>query len=221
MIAIINYGLGNLTSVKNALAVIGVKNTITSNAEDLQKVDALILPGVGAAQEGMKNLKERNFIPLLKEEIKKGKPFLGICLGMQLLFTKSEEGNTNCLDIIKGTVKRFETKLKVPQTGWNTVRHSGKRSASRIAKNDGDSGQARMTYKNILFDKIQDNSYFYFVHSYYCDPKDKDLAIDITNYDKNFCSVVVQNNVYGVQFHPEKSGNSGLQLLKNFSEVQI
>lgn len=199
MIAILDYGLGNLTSVKNALDMIGVENTITSNASTIKKADALILPGVGAAQEGMKNLQTRNLIPLLKEEIKKGKPFLGICLGMQLLFTKSEEGNTNCLNIIEGTVKRFKTKLKVPQIGWNTVEI--------------------MNYESGIMNQTLTNNYFYFVHSYYCEPSDKKTIAGTTNYDKDFCSMVQKDNICGVQFHPEKSGSIGLQLLKNFANV--
>lgn len=201
MIAILDYGLGNLTSVKNALDMIGVENTITSNASTIKKADALILPGVGAAQEGMKNLQTRNLIPLLKEEIKKGKPFLGICLGMQLLFTKSEEGNTDCLSIIQGTVKRFKTKLKVPQIGWNTVEI--------------------MNYESGIMNQTLTNNYFYFVHSYYCEPSDKKTIAGTTNYDRDFCSIVAKENVYGVQFHPEKSGNTGLQLLRNFSNRAI
>lgn len=199
MIAILDYGLGNLTSVKNALDMIGVENTITSNASTIKKADALILPGVGAAQEGMKNLQTRNLIPLLKEEIKKGKPFLGICLGMQLLFTKSEEGNTDCLSIIQGTVKRFKTKLKVPQIGWNTVEI--------------------MNYESGIMNQTLTNNYFYFVHSYYCEPSDKKTIAGTTNYDKDFCSMVQKDNICGVQFHPEKSGSIGLQLLKNFANV--
>lgn len=198
MINIIDYGLGNLGSVKNALDKIGVDSQISKSVSAIKNADGLILPGVGAAGEGMKNLKERGLDMVIKREVFNGKPILGICLGMQLLMSRSEEGNVDCLDIIDGIVKKFTVSLKVPQIGWNTV------------KNGKDSQ---------LFVDIPENSYFYFVHSYYCSPTDKKSVIGNTQYGKPFCSVFQRNNVFGVQFHPEKSGENGLKMLKNFTNI--
>lgn len=200
MITIVDYGLGNLTSIKNALDKLGISNAISDKISDMKKADKLILPGVGAAAEGMKNLKEKKLDLFLKQEVLKGKPLLGICLGMQLLMDFSEEGNAECLKLIKGTVKKFQTKLKVPQIGWNDVQIKNEKSK----------------VKNI-FDGIENESYFYFVHSYYCKPDDKNVIIGITDYETEFCSVLMKENIFGVQFHPEKSGDVGLQMLKNFS----
>lgn len=197
MITIIDYGLGNLGSVKNALDKLGVNSVVSSRFYDIERADGLILPGVGAAGEGMKNLRERKLDTIIKQEVEKGKPLFGICLGMQLLMTKSEEGNVDCLNIVQGEVNKFKTKLKIPQIGWNTAQTK--------------SSQA-------LFIDIPNDSYFYFVHSFFCIPEDK-LVIGTTNYGEVFCSVLQKNNVYGVQFHPEKSGESGLQLLKNFTKI--
>ncbi len=194
MILIIDYGLGNLASVANALIKLEIPFKISSKIDDLRQATGLILPGVGAAAFGMKNLKERKLDTEIKAQVDLGKPLLGICLGMQLLFSSSEEDNVACLDIVKGNVKKFKTKLKVPQIGWNQV----------------------MVTNSQLLNKIKNESYFYFVHSYYCDPDDKKIAVGITSYDQNFCSVIEKNNVYGVQFHPEKSGEAGLQLIRNF-----
>lgn len=199
MIAIIDYGIGNVASVKNALDALGVANQLTNNVSLIKKADALILPGVGAAQTGMKNLKKRKLDDIIRREIQKGKPFLGICLGMQLLFTESEEGNTKCLGIIDGKVKKFKTELKIPQIGWNQVKQK----------------------TNTLFKDIPNNSYFYFVHSYYCEPKDKKYSVATTKYGESFCSVIQKNNIIATQFHPEKSSDVGLQLLKNFAEIAL
>lgn len=198
MIVIINYGLGNLGSVKNALDKLGVDSMVSNKPTDIERADGLILPGVGAAGEGMKNLREREIDVVIKNEVKKGKSLLGICLGMQLLMTKSEEGNEECLNIIKGSVKKFKTKLKIPQIGWNTVQ-----------ANDS----------SLLFRGIPQNSYFYFVHSYYCAPSEINKSGATTQYGEVFSSVVRRENVFGVQFHPEKSGSGGLQLLKNFTNI--
>lgn len=188
MIVIIDYGLGNLASVKNALDKLGVESKISNDPLMIKKADKLILPGVGAAGQGMKNLKEKGLDKLIIEEIRTGKPFLGICLGMQLLFEKSEEGNVNCLGILKGTVKKFKKMKKIPQIGWNQV------------------------------EIIKDKSYFYFVNSFYCQPKDKKIITGITKYGEKFASIVVKDNLWGVQFHPEKSGSVGFKLLENFAK---
>lgn len=205
MIAIIDYGLGNLTSVKNALDKIGVSSIISNDPKIIRSAKGIILPGVGAAPDGMKNLKAKGLDKVIKEEVKKGKPFLGLCLGMQLLFDFSEEGNTKCLGIIPGKVKLFRVNLKVPQIGWNDVRKKGK-------------GKRK---KEDLFKNIPNKSYFYFVHSYYSKPFDKSIIIGETEYGINFCSVLKDKNIFATQFHPEKSGEVGLKLLENFAKECI
>jgi imidazole glycerol-phosphate synthase subunit HisH len=197
MITIIDYGLGNLASVANALKKLEIPYEISGDIEVLKKAKALILPGVGSASQGMENLKAKDIDKVVIDQAKKGTPILGICLGMQLLLSSSEEGSANCLGLIDGEVKKFNTTLKVPQIGWNQVE----------SKNN-----------SILLKGIS-NSYFYFVNSYYCAPEDKNLIKGVTEYDLSFCSVMENDNLYGVQFHPEKSGDAGLQLLKNFWEV--
>jgi len=199
MIAIINYGLGNLFSVKNTLDRLKIPAKITSDIVEIQNSDAIILPGVGSAKQGMKNLKVKGLDRFLINEIKKGKPFLGICLGMQLLFSKSEEGNVKCLNIIEGKVKQFNSKqLKVPQIGWNTVKQKT---------------------ENKLFKNIPKNSSFYFVNSYYCQPQDKSIVVGENEYGVNFCSILVKGNITATQFHPEKSGQIGQQFIKNWVKL--
>lgn len=198
MIGIIDYGLGNLTSVKNALDKLGVPNFISDDPAKLKNSSGLILPGVGAAGTGMRNLKIKKLDRFLKDEVQAGKPFLGTCLGMQLLFDFSEEDKTACLGILPGKVKKFGGKLKVPQIGWNTVGTIGK---SKIMEN------------------IKDNSYYYFVNSYYCIPTDKNTIAAETEYGVTFASVIEKGNIFATQFHSEKSGDTGLKLLKNFTEV--
>jgi glutamine amidotransferase len=197
MITIIDFGLGNLGSVKNALDTLGVESVVSSKIQDIRKASGLILPGVGAAGEGMKNIKKRKLDISIAKEVQNGKPLLGICLGMQLLLTKSEEGSVRCLNFVKGSVNKFKTELKIPQIGWNRV---------CFKKNSA------------LFKSIPQNSYFYFVHSYYCAPQDEQTIVT-TNYGEVFCSALQKNNIYGVQFHPEKSGRYGLQLLTNFINI--
>lgn len=197
MIVIINYGLGNLASVYNALMKLGIPTKISSNIAMLQEAKALILPGVGAAGEGMKNLKVRKLDKEIIKQVSNGKPLLGICLGMQLLLSFSEEGNVDCLSIIRGKVKKFENGLKIPETGWNQIE---KRNGSKLLKG------------------IKNNKYFYFVNSYYCDPEDKKVIKGTTEYGNIFCSVLEKKNIFGVQFHPERSGENGLRLLRNFWE---
>jgi imidazole glycerol-phosphate synthase subunit HisH len=184
MIVVIDYGIGNLGSVANALSQLKVPYQLSGNPQTINSASGLILPGVGAAGVGMKNLKDRQLDRILIRTIAAGKPFLGICLGMQLLFESSEENNTKCLGILKGTVKRFRQQRKVPQIGWNKV--------------------------------TPNNNYFYFVNSYYCLPQDQSIIAGMTEYGEKFASIVVKDNILGVQFHPEKSGQVGFQLLKNF-----
>lgn len=197
MIVIIDYGVGNLASVKNALDKLGVISEISNNPSVIKEAQALILPGVGAAGQGMKNLKEKGLDKILIDEIKQGKPFLGICLGMQLLFEKSEEGNVKCLGILKGPVKKFKKMRKIPQIGWNEV---------------------DIKQKLNIFRDVRSGSYFYFVNSFYCLPKDKEVIAGSTSYGETFASVVAKDNVIGVQFHPEKSGPVGFKLLENFAK---
>ena len=192
MIAVIDYGLGNLRSVSKAVEKLGVEVEVTDSPERIEKADGIILPGVGAFHIGMQNLERLNLLPVLHKAISKGTPFLGICLGFQILFTQSEEhGICRGMDIIKGKVKRFTHELKIPHMGWNQVRQT---IDHRQQTTD-------------LFNGIIDNSYFYFVHSYYAEPEDQNVIIAKTEYGREFASVVNKGNVWGVQFHPEKSSD--------------
>lgn len=194
MIAIIDYNSGNIASIKNALKRLGVDYMITSSPDDVKIADKVIFPGVGRAGAAMNELKKRG----LDEVMPKIKaPFLGICLGMQLLAKSSAEDKTDCLDIIPGQVNKFSDSLKVPQIGWNGVDFSK---------------------DSLLFKDIPNASYFYFVNSYYFDA-DKEFIAGKTSYGIDFASVVQKDNFYGVQFHPEKSGEIGLKVLKNFCEL--
>lgn len=204
MITVIDYGIGNIGSVANLLIKLGIEYQISGDPDVVQKAEVLILPGVGAAGKGMENLKNRNLDRLLVEEIKRGKSFLGICLGMQLLFEKSEEGNVMCLGILKGKVKKFRQEKKVPQIGWNQMKFPNRRK---------------------LFNDIPNESYFYFVNSFYCVPEDKSLIAGVTEYGEKFASMIVKGNLIATQFHPEKSGKVGFQLVQNiinyFAEINL
>ncbi len=190
-----------MRSVSKALEKVGGKVEITANSARIRKAEAIVLPGVGAFSRAMSNLEKLNLVPVLLETIKLKKYFLGICLGFQLLFTESEEGNCNGLDIIKGKVKRFNLpKLKVPHMGWNTVKF----------------GNQNSKLKTRILHNIPDSSYFYFVHSYYGEPEDKKVIAATTFYGKEFPAAICKGNIFATQFHPEKSQKIGLQLLKNF-----
>lgn len=204
MIAIVDYGMGNLRSVSKALEKVGGKIEITADSERIRKAKAVVLPGVGAFSQAMTNLKKLNLLSVLTEVIQLKKYFLGICLGFQLLFTESEEGNCKGLNIIKGKVRKFNFPgLKVPHIGWNTIKLKVKSEKSKVK----------------IFNGIPDNSYFYFVHSYYGEPKNKNVVTATTLYGLQFASVVCKENLFAVQFHPEKSEKLGLQFLKNFVEL--
>ena len=195
--------MGNLRSVSKAFETVGVEVEVTNDPVTIADADAIILPGVGAFRHGMENLNKLNVIPVICEAVEKKKPVLGICLGLQLFFTESEEhGICKGLDIIKGRVKRFDSSVKIPHVGWNQVEYKAK------------SREQSAEFK--VFDGIPDNSYFYFVHSYYVEPDDENLIVATTGYGKDFVSVINKNNFWGVQFHPEKSGELGLKVLKNF-----
>lgn len=205
-IVIIDYQLGNLFSVKQALNKIGVETTISSCPEDIISADAIVLPGVGAFTDAMSNLTQMGFIEPIKLFIKSGKPFLGICLGLQLLFSESEEFEvSNGLNIIKGKVQRFkqglsDRKLRVPQISWN-----------QILKNPEKSWEGTPLFN------IQDGEYFYFVHSYYVVPEE-DVALSYTIYgDTKYVSSIIKDNIFACQFHPEKSAEEGLLIYKNWA----
>lgn len=193
MIAIINYGAGNVASLANALDEIKSKYIITSEVSVIENAYKIILPGVGEASFAMNKLKSYNLIDCLKST---KKPLLGICLGMQLLTSFTEENNTECLDIIKTSCVKFNNNLKIPQIGWN---------------------QVEMIQDDPLFLNIKRNDNFYFANSYYNPINENTIAK--TEYSIEYSSAIKYNNFYGVQFHPEKSSLSGLQLLKNFVEI--
>jgi len=207
MISIIDYELGNLFSVTKGFEKLGCSVKIINKPPEIINADFLVLPGVGAFSEGMNNLKEKNLIEPIKKYVNSGKPFLGICLGAQLLLSESEEfGKHLGLDIIQGKVVQFripkkeEKNYRIPHIGWNS-----------ILKNK----------KNVLLENIQDNSEFYFVHSFYLVPEDKKNILAKTDYyGEEFCSILNKGNVYGVQFHPEKSGEIGLKILNNFLRLR-
>ncbi len=200
MIGIIDYGMGNLGSVKKAFEYLDIPTAIISDAKGLKNSSALVLPGVGAFGDAMENLNRSGMIETLLDEVKKGKPFLGICLGLQLLFLESEEDQgVKGLDLVPGLVKRFEGNMKIPHVGWNSV---------------------RWQKDSLLFKGIPSDSYFYFVHSYYVIPSMQEVISAQTTYsDISFTAAVEQENTFAVQFHPEKSGEWGLAILKNFGEL--
>jgi len=204
MIVIIDYGMGNLKSVKNAFTKVGYKTVITNDLNQIKKANALVLPGVGAFRDAIKFLRIKKVDKELIKAIEEGKPFLGICLGMQLLFSFSGEGGFfDGLDIISGKVKRFPDSVKCPHLGWNKIKFTSNSNHN----------------KNPIFRDIPDESYFYFVHSYYCEPNYRATVSSITDYGLEFSSSIWKGNLFGVQFHPEKSSALGLKILKNFGEL--
>ena len=198
-VAIIDYGVGNLRSVEKALDATGCAAVVSSDVDVLRKAERLVLPGVGAFGACMNALTERGFDELVLERVSEGTPLLGVCVGMQMLFEESEEfGITHGLGLLRGRVHRFSTDLLVPQVGWNQIRQ-------RVA--------------HPLFEGIEDGAFFYFVHSYYCEPVAAEVILGETDYGVAYASVVARENLFGVQFHPEKSQTSGLRLLSNFARV--
>ena len=202
MIVIIDYKTGNIGSLANMLKKIGAKAVVSSNPEEIKKAEKLILPGVGAFDVGMENLKNLGLVSLLKDRVRNKKtPILGICLGMQLFAQKSKEGTLPGLGWIEGEVKKFKfnnNKFKIPHMGWNTI---------EIKKED------------TLFKNMEGELRFYFVHSYYFVPFKKDNVLATTNYGINFTSIIKKENIIGVQFHPEKSHKFGMKLLDNFVKL--
>ena len=200
-IAIIDYGMSNLSSVVKATEYVAPNNSVivTSSPSEINNADKVIFPGQGAAKNCMESIYDQNLDKVIKKNSQE-KPFLGICMGMQVLMSYSEENaGTNCLGIFEGKVKKFKTredvKIKIPHMGWNKV----------LKKND-----------HPIWHKIKDESYFYFVHSYFIDPVDKSSVIGETEYGGTFSSVIAKDNIVAIQGHPEKSSYIGLQFLKNF-----
>ncbi len=213
-VAIIDINMGNLFSVKQACEHAGLEVFITSEPEKIKTSDAVILPGVGAFGDAMDFLRERNLIKTIKEVIAQEKPFFGICLGMQLLMSESEEfGTHKGLDIIQGKVIRFTersqlgTRIKVPQVGWNQVYLSETFKAS---------------IEKCYFDDLSDGEYMYFVHSFYVVPQNKNVVAMETIYeDVKYCSGLVSNNIFAVQFHPEKSADKGIKMYQNWAKFVV
>jgi glutamine amidotransferase len=199
-IAIIDYGMGNLYSVRNTLASLGMTTDTIGSARDLMRYDKLILPGVGAFGDAMKELRQRGFIGPISKFIASGKPFLGICLGMQLLFEESQESpRVKGLGIIAGRVRKFSGRLKIPHIGWNKI--------------------AKTSVRSRIFRGLKTGFYAYFCHSYFVVPQSRKVVIGRTQYGAGFASMVQNGCVYGMQFHPEKSQDVGLKLLRNFIEL--
>ncbi|MRR57363.1 MAG: imidazole glycerol phosphate synthase subunit HisH [Deltaproteobacteria bacterium] len=207
MIAIIDYGMGNLRSVQKGFEKVGFEAVVTSEPNVVLEADRVVLPGVGAFRDCMRNLEQGGFIEPILRVIREGRPFLGICLGLQLLFTESEEFGLHAgLNIIPGRVVRFpegmrqdDEELKVPHMGWN---------------------QLSMKRRPQAFAGIPDGAAFYFVHSYYVRPEDPSVVATTTDYGMEFCSSIWKDNIVATQFHPEKSQEQGLAILKNFGEMK-
>lgn len=198
MIGIIKYGAGNIFSVMACIKKIGKDCYFIEGGKDIEKAEYIILPGVGNFAEGIEFLNKNGLTEKIKEKLKEGIPFLGICLGLQLLFEFSEEGNKRGMNILKGKVIKFKSiNLKIPHMGWNKL---------EILK------------RSRLLDGIAENSYFYFAHSYYVLPEENDIIYGKTEYGIKFPSLIIKKNIVGVQFHPEKSGEKGLKFIKNFLE---
>lgn len=204
MIAIIDYGVGNLRSVQRAFEYVGAEVIVTAHRETIESASAVVLPGVGAFGKAMSNLEQAGLTDAIRQVIDRGRPFLGICLGLQLLFEESNEmGQYRGLSVFGGKVKRFEVDgrrhgYKVPQIGWN---------------------QIHIQRASPLLEGVADGSYAYFVHSYHVAPADPEIVLATTDYEIDYASIVGQDNVFGIQFHPEKSQAVGLRILGNFTAL--
>ncbi len=206
MIAIIDYGVGNLRSVEKAIESLGYRAIVTADPQVVQEAEKVILPGVGAFGKSMESLERAGMVPAVREVIASNRPFLGICLGLQMLFDESFEVFDDSqhsfpgLGILPGRVLRFpSSELKVPQIGWN---------------------QISVSLDTPIFHAVPDGSFVYFVHSYYVEPAQSEMIVCRTPYGIEYCSGVARNNLFAVQFHPEKSSRVGLQILKNFAELK-
>lgn len=195
-VVIIDYGAGNLRSVARAVAWAGGEPFISSRPQDVLAAQAVVMPGVGAAADTMRNLQERGLVEPIREYIRQGRPFLGVCMGQQVLFDYSlEGGHHTCLGVLPGRVVRLPDGLKVPHMGWNRV---------------------HIVRPHPFLEGVQDGEYFYFVHSYYPEPEDEEVVVAVAEYGVRFPAVVARGNLVATQFHPEKSGQAGLLLYRNF-----
>jgi glutamine amidotransferase len=197
-IAIVDYQAGNLRSVQKALERSGVQPVITSDPGDIERADGLVFPGQGACDSSMCVLKERRLVEPIREFIASGRPFFGVCLGLQLLLDGSDEGVEPGLGVLAGRARRLPPGLKIPHMGWNSV-------------------ELRLSHP--VLEGVPSGSYFYFVHSYYADLEDQSIVAGTTTYGVEFCSAAARDNVIAVQFHPEKSGEIGLRLYDNFVKL--
>jgi glutamine amidotransferase len=211
MIGIVDYGMGNLRSVQKAFQKVGFDAVVTSDPSVLHKADKVVLPGVGAFRDTMDGLNKLGLIEVIRQCIGEGKPYLGICLGMQILFSESEEGGLHKgLGLFEGRVVRFpKSELKVPHMGWNMIVH--KRTTMRQSGSMEDACP--------LMNGIRDGVYVYFVHSYHVVPEDKKAIVTTTDYGISFASTIWKDNIYATQYHPEKSQEIGLKILENFGKI--
>ena len=201
MIAIIDYGASNLRSVVNAVSKSGYRPKVTTSPDDVFNARGVILPGVGAAADTMANLKRLGLVSPIRRFIAEGRPFLGVCIGLQILFTGTEEGGWHeCLDVIPGSVHKLPSDLKIPHMGWN---------------------QVRQKVPLPIFNGIPDEANFYFAHSYHVKPDDRSLVAGETEYGISICSVIAKDNLVATQFHPEKSGEVGLKIYDNFIRLAL
>lgn len=196
MIAIIDYGAGNIRSIEKALEYVGARVQVTDDPALVAQAQAVVLPGVGSGGAAMARMKQRGLDNAIRQATERGRPFLGICLGMQLLADHHAEGEVDGLGLYPGEVRRIPRGPKIPHMGWNRV---------------------RPLHDNLpIFESIPRDSYFYFAHSYYVEPRDRQGVAAVTGYGSDFCSVIASEHIWGTQFHPEKSGPVGLRLLSNF-----
>lgn len=199
MIAIVDYGVGNLKSVQNALNKLNIPSIISSDKDEIAKGRSIIVPGVGAFPDAMKNLKDRGLDVVIKSAANEGKPILGICLGMQLFFEESDEiEKCQGLGLLKGNIRKLEGSIKIPHMGWNDLSFE--------------------TYSPIL-EGVVEHSYVYFVHSYYAKVGEENIVNAFSMYEKKIPAIVSKGNIFGLQFHPEKSGEAGMKLLENFGRM--
>ena len=195
-IVVVDYGMGNLRSVEKSFEKAGARVTVSDRPRDIRDAAKIVLPGVGAFSQAMKELKRRKLVKPILDKIEEGAPYLGLCLGLQLLFSSSEEGPEKGLCVLPGKVKKFRGDMKIPHMGWNSLNLRGKYCP--------------------LFEGIGGQDYFYFVHSFYAVPEEKEIVAATTPYGGLFCSAVWKDNVFATQFHPEKSQDIGQRLIRNF-----